>query len=178
MIIDVIFMLLISLACFQGMKKGLVRSLLSFVAVFIGLAAAMKLSSTVAAYLTEAGWENRIWLPFVSFVLVMAVVFIGIQWLGKLLEKTAEVLLLGWINKLGGILIYLFVYGLLFSVMLHYGKQLHLISEATIKASHFYSYIGPLAEDVFLWIGKIIPWLKSAVSEWEGYLNSPTNKTH
>jgi membrane protein required for colicin V production len=170
-------MLLISLACFQGMKKGLVRSLLSFVAVFIGLAAAMKLSSTVAAYLTEAGWENRIWLPFVSFVLVMAVVFIGIQWLGKLLEKTAEVLLLGWINKLGGILIYLFAYGLLFSVMLHYGKQLHLISEATIKASHFYSYIGPLAEDVFLWIGKIIPWLKSAVSEWEGYLNSPTNKT-
>lgn len=177
MIIDVIFMLLISLACFQGMKKGLVRSLLSFVAVFIGLAAAMKLSSTVAAYLTEAGWENRIWLPFVSFVLVMAVVFIGIQWLGKLLEKTAEVLLLGWINKLGGILIYLFVYGLLFSVMLHYGKQLHLISEATIQASHFYAYIGPLAEDVFLWIGKIIPWLKSAVSEWEGYLNSPTNKT-
>jgi membrane protein required for colicin V production len=105
------------------------------------------------------------------------VVFIGIQWLGKLLEKTAEVLLLGWINKLGGIVIYLFLYGLLFSTLLHYGKQFHLVSDATIKSSHFYPYIGPLAEDVFLWIGKIIPWLKTAVSEWEGYLNSPVNKT-
>lgn len=176
MIIDVIFLLLISLACFRGMKKGLVRSLLSFIAVFIGMAAAMKLSSSVAAYLTEAGWENRIWLPFVSFVLVMAVVFIGIQWIGKIVEKTAEMLMLGWINKLGGILIYLFLYGLMFSALLHYGKQLHLISDATIETSHFYPFIGPLAEDVFLWIGKIIPWLKTAVSEWEGYLNPPDNK--
>ena len=177
MIIDVIFLVLVSLACFQGRKKGLVRSLLSFIAVSIGIAAAMKLSSSVAGYLAEAGWENRIWLPFVSFMIVMAVVFLGVQWLGRILEKTAEVLLLGWINKLGGILIYLFIYCLLYSTMLHYGKQLHLIGEKTIAQSHFYPYIGPLSEDVFVWCGKLIPWLKTAVSEWEGYLNPGINKT-
>jgi membrane protein required for colicin V production len=86
MFIDVIFLILISFACFQGMKKGLVRSLLSFVAIFIGLAFAMKLSTVVADYLSKAGLENKIWLPFISFIIVIAIIFIGIQWLGKIQE--------------------------------------------------------------------------------------------
>lgn len=177
MFIDVIFLILISFACFQGMKKGLVRSLLSFVAIFIGLAFAMKLSTVVSDYLSKAGWENKIWLPFISFIIVIAIIFIGIQWLGKVLEKTAEAFMLGWVNKLGGVLIYLFLYGLLFSIFLHYAKQFNLISDETIGHSNFYPYLAPLAQDLFLYIGKIIPWLKSAVTEWEGYLNQPINKS-
>ncbi|MFZ1856027.1 MAG: CvpA family protein, partial [Chitinophagaceae bacterium] len=51
MLIDLIFAVILVLAILKGYQRGLVIGLFSLVAVIIGLAAAMKLSTVVAGYI-------------------------------------------------------------------------------------------------------------------------------
>ena len=49
--IDLFFILLLIVAAFKGMRKGFVLAVFSFLSIIIGLAAALKLSATVASHL-------------------------------------------------------------------------------------------------------------------------------
>ncbi len=53
MIIDIAFALLMVLAIFKGLRKGLILGIFSLLAFLIGLAAALKLSAVVAVYLND-----------------------------------------------------------------------------------------------------------------------------
>ena len=54
MMIDLIFAVLMVLALFKGFHRGLIVGLFSFVALLVGLAAALKLSTVVAGYLGDS----------------------------------------------------------------------------------------------------------------------------
>ena len=59
MIIDIVFVIIMILAIFKGLSKGLMLGIFSLLAFIIGLAAALKLSVVVAAYL-KADKNQRI----------------------------------------------------------------------------------------------------------------------
>jgi membrane protein required for colicin V production len=169
MILDLIFAVIIVLAIYKGYQRGLIVGLFSLVAVIIGLAAAMKLSTVVSGYIGKAVKVSDQWLPVISF----AVVFIGVLLLIKLganiIEKMAESILLGWANKLGGILLYSAIYTIIFSVLLFYAEQINLIKTDTIKDSVTYSFIQPWGPKVINSIGSIIPIFKDLFGELENY---------
>lgn len=73
MLIDVVFLIMLVFAVFKGLRNGLIVGLFSFLAIFVGLAAALKLSTLVAAYLGTQTSVSERWLPFLAF----AIVFIG-----------------------------------------------------------------------------------------------------
>ena len=103
MYIDIIFVFIVALACYKGIKKGFIGSIISFTAFFIGFFIATKFAATVAVYLTKHQWVNNKWIPFLSFILVLTLVFLAMHLLGKILEKSAELIMLGWFNKLIGL---------------------------------------------------------------------------
>jgi membrane protein required for colicin V production len=70
MIIDIIFLLLLAIAVIKGITRGFVVAVFSFLAIIIGLAAAMKLSYIVANWLQGFFQYGKAWLPFVSFLIV------------------------------------------------------------------------------------------------------------
>jgi membrane protein required for colicin V production len=49
--IDIVFAILIIIACIKGYQKGLIIALFSIIAFILGLAAALKLSSVVTGWL-------------------------------------------------------------------------------------------------------------------------------
>jgi membrane protein required for colicin V production len=87
MLIDVIFFVLMLMALFKGVSKGLIVALFSLLAFFIGLAAALKLSAVVAVHLAESTNLTSFWLPIVSFLLVFFLVAflvrMGAKWVQK-----------------------------------------------------------------------------------------------
>jgi len=174
--IDVFFLVLMFFACLKGMKKGFINALFFSAGFFIGVAAAIKFSAIVASSLSTNGHLNGKWLPFLSFVLVFSIVVISMHYLGKLFQKTSELIMMGWLNKIGGICLFVLLYGITFSVLLFYANQLHLLKKETINASNFYPYISPLAPDVINAMGKIIPFFKDLFVQLEGYFNSVSNK--
>lgn len=169
MIIDIIFIILLIMAVIRGWQRGLVIAVFSVIGLIVGIAAAMKLSALVAEWLKDSTSISAKWLPALSF----AVVFIGAVLLirlgANLLEATLEVALLGWANKLGGILLYIIIYTLAYSVLLFYAEQLKIVSAASIQQSVSYAYIQPLGPWVIDGIGKLIPAFKDMFTELETF---------
>ena len=87
-----------------------------------------------------------------------------------------EVVLLGWINKLAGILLYAVIGLLVFSVLLFYAEQMKLIQPATIRESVSYPLVQPWGPKVINGIGSVIPIFKGMFSELEEFFGNLSRK--
>lgn len=165
MLLDIVFAVVMVLVIIKGYQRGLVVGLFSLVSVIIGLAAAVKLSAAVAGYIGEAVKVSEEWLPVIAFAVVFIVVVILIRLGANAIEKAVEVVMLGWLNKLAGILLYVTIYTIVFSVLLFYAEQIKLIQPATIEKSLTYSYIQPWGPKVIDGLGSLIPFFKNMFDE-------------
>ena len=165
MFLDIMVLALLVLALIKGLKQGLVVAALSFAAVFIGLAAALKLSTWVAGWLGNSVNMAANWLPFLAFIVIMVAVFIAVRILGAVLEQALELTMLGWANKLGGFVLYALLYITVFSVIIFYAEKMQFLKPEAAAASNTYPYIhfwGPYSVEA---LGKIIPFFKDMFTD-------------
>lgn len=158
--LDIIFAVVIVIAMIKGYQRGLIVGLFSLLAIILGLALSMKFSSAVAEYLKiHFNWQG-VWLPLVSFLLV----FIGVVLLVRLganaIEEAVKAIMLGWLNKLAGIVLYVLMFSIVFSVILYYASEFKIVSESTTNASIVYPYLKPVGPYVIDGLGKLIPFFK------------------
>ena len=73
MILDIIVAVILILAVIKGYRQGLIVALFSFIALIIGIAAAMKLSVVAAGYIGKAVNISDRWLPIISFAVVFLI---------------------------------------------------------------------------------------------------------
>lgn len=176
MFIDVLFIAILITAIFKGYSKGLIMAVFSAVAIFVGLIAATKLSAVVANYLHANAHINWYWLPVISFALVMFVVVFLIKLGAKFVQKTVEVALLGWANRIGGIVLFFCIYITVLSVILFFAEKINFISGDTVKNSKTYFFIqpwGPLAIDG---IGYVVPIFKGLFQQLSQFFEKVTVK--
>ena len=171
MIIDIIVAIILILAVIKGFRQGLIVALFSVIAFIVGLAAAIKLSVVVAGYIGQAVNVSDKWLPIISFAVVFLIVVILVRLGAKFIQKTVELAMLGWVNRLGGILLYAVLYVLIFSILLFYAEQLSLIKPETIKESVTYEYIQPWGPKLMDGLGKIIPVFKGMFEDLEDFFD-------
>ncbi|MES2774345.1 MAG: CvpA family protein [Bacteroidota bacterium] len=176
MIIDIVFVVLMVMAVIKGFSRGLIVALFSVLAFIIGIAAALKLSAVVANRLKENISVSNQWLPVISFAVVFIIVVVLVRLGAKLIEKTFQVVLLGWLNRLGGILLFAVLYTLIFSVVLFYTQQMNLIKPETIASSATYGYIAPWGPKVIDGFGKLLPIFKDMFSDLESFFDSLAKK--
>jgi len=176
MIIDIIFAVLVVLAIIQGFRRGFIIAIFSFIAIFIGLAAAIKLSAVVAEHLGNSTKISGKWLPILSFAIVFIVVILLVRLGAKLLQKTAEAITLGWLNRLGGIIFYIAIYITIYSILLFYATEMKIIQPKTIEASVTYSVIEPWGPKAIEALGSLIPFFKNMFAELENFFEKISGK--
>jgi membrane protein required for colicin V production len=176
MFIDIIFAILVVLAIIKGWSRGLIVALFSLVAIVIGLAAAMKLSAVVAGHLGHAVKLSQKWLPVISFIIVLLGVILLIRLGAKAIQRTAEFAMLGWVNRLAGILLYIAIYITVFSILLFYAGQLGLIRPATIESSVTYNFIQPWGPRAINALGSVLPFFKNMFSDLEDFFGGVAKK--
>lgn len=176
MLIDIIFAIIIVLAVIKGFQKGLIVALFSFVAFFIGLAAALKLSAVVAGYLGKSVNISNQWLPIISFAVVFIIVIILVRLGAKMIEKSVQAVMLGWLNRVGGIIFFLAIYITIFSVLLFYAGQLNLLQPETISKSVSYKYVQPLGPKIINAFGQVIPVFKDMFAQLEEFFGGLSAK--
>ena len=165
MLIDIIFAVIMVIAILKGYQKGLIVAVFSIIAFIIGIAAALKLSTAVAGWLKDSTSISAKWLPFISFALVFIIVVLLVRVGAKLIEKTFLVALLGWVNRLGGIIFYAALYIIIFSVFLFYAEKVQLLQPSTITSSQTYSFVQPWGPKVIDGFGKVIPVFKDMFTD-------------
>jgi membrane protein required for colicin V production len=169
-------MCLLVLAVFKGFRKGLVVAVFSLIAIVVGLAAALKLSAVVAQWLGTNINVNARFLPILAFILVMLVVAWLVRLCGLLIQKALQIAMLGFINRLAGIILYAILYTILLSVILFYAGVIKLVGQDTIEASNCYPFLepwGPAAIDVF---AKLSPAFENIFQQLEHFFDNIAKK--
>jgi len=165
MIIDILVLIFLVIAVIKGLRRGLIVAVFSIFAFIAGIAAAMKLSVVVAGYLKDSVNISAKWLPFISFAVVFIGVVLLIRWAASLLEATVEMAMMGWVNKIGGIILYAILYMFTLSVVLFFVQKVKLISDETVAKSITWPWLQPLGPWVIDGFGKLIPAFKNMFTE-------------
>ena len=169
--IDIVFVIILILAVFKGFTRGFIVALFSVIALIVGLAAAMKLSAVTAAYLEKSIHLSARWLAILSFILVFLAAALLVRLGAKAIEKTFQMAMLGWVNRLLGIILYFVLYLVIFSVVLFYVEKMGLLSATATTDSATYSFIKPWGPAAIDALGFIIPFFKNMFTELEQFFD-------
>jgi len=172
MAIDIIFLILLILAIVKGYRNGFVVAVFSLLGILVGLAAAMKFSTLVAAWLQDSTSISAHWLPFLSFVLVMVAVVLLVRLGALFIQSAMELVLLGWLNKLSGIVLYAVLYITLYSVVIFYADKMHWLKPETVAGSVTYSFVQPWGPKAISYFGMAIPFFKGMFEELSRFFAS------
>lgn len=176
MIIDIIFVILLVMAIWKGYSRGFIIAIFSFLAILIGLAAAIKFSVVVSGWLHNNTNIGTRWLPFISFLIVMVVIIILVRWIAGLLQAAIELALLGWLNRLAGIVLYMALYTMVYSIILFYATQMGIIKTEAIHSSATYGIVEPLGPKSIDMLGSLIPVFKNMFRDLENFFASLASK--
>ncbi|SHF77061.1 CvpA family protein [Flavisolibacter ginsengisoli] len=176
MFIDTVALVLLIISVFKGFTKGFIVALFSFLAFIIGLAAALKLSTLAASYIGNAVNISQRWLPVLAFFVVFLIVALAIRLGAKMLEGVVKLAMLGWLNRLGGIIFYILIYFFIFSILLFYAQQLHFLKPETIEASVSYPWIQPIAPKIMSIMGAVMPFFKDMFDQLLQFFQNVSGK--
>jgi len=95
-----------------------------------------------------------------------------------MIEGALRMATLGWANKLGGILFYFLLYFFVFSIVLFYCAQLHLIKPETIQTSATYPIIYPMAPVILDGLGTVVPIFKNMFGQLENFFDNLSKKAY
>jgi membrane protein required for colicin V production len=176
--IDILFYFIIILAIIQGWRKGLIVSFFSLICGLVGLAAAVKISAVVADRMGSDMHMAGRWVPILAFVMVFILVLLLVRWGALLLKKIIHVVLLGWLDKLGGILFFLVLYISIYSIVLFYGARAGTISKQSIGNSAIYSTIAPFGPEIIRFITGFLPFGKDMFNTLESFFEKLSHNLH
>lgn len=172
MTIDIIFAIILVIAVYKGFTRGLIVAVFSFLAVILGMAAALKLSAVAALYVQQHWNVHARWVPVACYIGL----FIGVVLLVRLgataLQKAVQLAMLGWVDRLGGIVLYVGVYTIAYSVLLWIANQLYLLTPATKMQSIVYPWIAGWGPWVIELLGKLVPVFKDAFTQLEHFFDN------
>ncbi|MFI5132984.1 MAG: CvpA family protein [Chitinophagales bacterium] len=176
MILDIIFVVILIIAMIKGYQRGLIVGVFSLAALIIGLAAAIKLSTVVAGYIGKSVKVSEQWLPLVAFAVIFLIVVLLVRAVAAIIEKSVQAVMLGWVNRLGGIIFYTALYIIIFSVILFYAEQMKLVLPATTRQSLTYSFVQPWGPRAINGFGTIIPVFKNMFTDLEDFFANLSHK--
>ena len=169
MFLDIVYIIILLLAVIKGYRRGIIVGIFSLVAVIIGLVAALKLSVVVAGWLQNHSGVGAAWISFLSFAIVFCSVVVLVRIVARILHEAVKMLLLGWADKLGGIILYALIYTLIYSVLLFFATYIHLVSQDMIEYSKSYSFVEPFGPKLIGKIGEWLPWFKDMFKKLEDF---------
>lgn len=171
MVIDIILVVLIIFAAIKGYQRGLIVGVFSFIAIIIGLAAAMKLSAIAAGYIGSTVDVSVKWLPVISFLVVFIIFVLLIRLGANLIQKTVEAMSFGFLNRLGGVLLYTVIFIIVYSIILFYAEQVKLLQPATVQSSMTYPFIEPWGPKVIEGLASFIPFFRDMFNQLQDFFD-------
>ncbi len=177
MVIDIAFIIVMILAVFKGLRKGFILGIFSLLVFIIGLAAALKLSAVVAAHLQNSKIASTKWLPVLSFLLVFIVVALLVSLGARLIKKTIDFAMLGWLDRIGGLVLYIIIYVIIFSVILFFAEKMLVVKPEEIATSVVYKYVVPWGPKVINNLGNIIPFFRDMFMQLESFFENLAKKS-
>lgn len=98
--LDIIILVILVSATFTGLKTGIIKAVLSLAGLIIGVILAGRYYVPLAGQLTFISQENVAKIVAFALILVGMMIIAGV--LANLLKWAVSMVMLGWVNRLGG----------------------------------------------------------------------------
>lgn len=122
--LDIVLFVILAAGAVRGFIKGFVYEVAVLGALFLGVFAALKLSSAVAPWLSRTLHLPMAGAGFAAGLLLFLGVVIGMIFLARLFTGLADMAALGIFNKMAGAVFGLAKHLLILSVLLYFFNQL------------------------------------------------------
>lgn len=161
-ILDVILLICFIPALVQGLKKGFISQVISIVSLIAGVWMSFEFSTAVSAWLAQYVEASEKLLKIASFAIIMIGVFIILGIVGKSLEGILKFVMLGWLNRLLGVVFAFIKTGLVIGIVIilfnSLNNSLNLVSEETLAQSVLYPPLKDMAYTIFPYLKEIFFW--------------------
>lgn len=169
MILDLIGIILVIIFFVRGYMKGIIVAAFSVLAIILGIILSLRLSEKLSAFLLEEKIITSGWVQPVSYIAIFIGVILLVRLLAKAIETSFEAVMMGWLNKLIGGMLYALLIAMIWSSLLWIGTKMLLIKPETIANSVTYPFFYKLAPWVVHHIGAIIPTAKTVFLDLETF---------
>lgn len=155
-ILDIILLICFIPALVQGIRKGFIAQAISIISIIVGIWASARFADVVAGWVAQYITASEQVMKVVAFALILIVVFFVLGLIGKMLEGIFNFVLLGWLNKLLGVVFALLktalIVGLVIMAFSSLNDTFHLVKEEVLNESVLYPPLKKIAFDVFPYI--------------------------
>ncbi len=152
-VIDIIIVCCFLPVLYFGIKNGLVKQLVAFAVIYFGILLSLRFATPVAEWAMAHVKIPEFWAKAVSFILIFFAVALLLNLLGKIIEKIIKISMLGWLNKLLGVVMTFLLFALLISVVVYFvdsaNNLLDFIPKEKLEESRFYPALLDLSQQVF-----------------------------
>ena len=161
-IVDIILSICFVPALISGIRKGFISQVISIVSIIAGVWISYEFASALGIWLGQHIEAAENILKLIAFMLIMIGVFAGLALVGKLLEGIINFVMLGWVNKLLGVVFAMLktglVIGLVIMLFCSLNNNLHLVSEEVLAESVLFTPLKNAAYTVFPYLKSLIFW--------------------
>lgn len=152
-ILDIIILLCFAVSIVQGIWKGFIAQVIAIISIIAGIWISFRFAEATANFISSYIEASDSVLMPVSFTLILILVILGFKALGKILEATVNIVLLGWLNRLLGAVFAALkcalIAGLIIMAFNSLNNSFHIIQKETLDQSRLYKPLKDTADKVF-----------------------------
>ena len=161
-ILDIILLICIIPALIQGFRKGFISQVIAIISLIAGVWLSARFSTSVSAWIAQYIQGSGQILQIVSFLLIFCLVIAGLAAIGKILEGTIKLVMLGWLNRLLGVVFSFLkaslVIGLIIMAFCSLNNTFNLVSEDILNQSVLFPPFRDTAYAVFPYLKDLLTW--------------------
>lgn len=116
--IDIVLGILLIIAAVQGFRKGFIIEFASLAALILGIWGGIKFSDFTARMITKYTGYHSDYLSLIAFFVTFILIVILIHFMGKLLDSVVKAAMLGFLNRLAGIIFGVLKTALILSILI------------------------------------------------------------
>ncbi len=159
-ILDIILLICFIPALIQGFRKGFISQVIAIISIIAGVWMSARFANVVSCWLGNYIQGSEQVLRVVAFAIIIIVVIAALTLLGKLLEGMIRLVMLGWVNKLLGVLFSLLKTGLIVGLVIMAFCSLNdtfkFVSEDILNSSVLFPPLRSFANSVFPYLKELI----------------------
>lgn len=154
--IDIVLGILLLFAAINGFRKGLISELASLAALILGIWGAIEFSDITSEFIVEnLNWTSE-HLNIISFAVTFVVIVILVHIVGSVVNKLVDTIMLGFVNKLAGLVFGILKSALILSIILvvfdKIDEDIKILSSKVKAESRLYEPIRNFAPSIFPFI--------------------------
>ena len=151
-ILDIILMICFVPALVQGFRKGFISQVIAIISIIAGVWLSFRFATIVSGWLGQYIQGSEQVMKVTAFALIFLAVIAVLALIGKFLEGTVKLIMLGWLNRLLGVVFSLLKAGLIVGLVImafcSLNNTFRFVSEDVLNSSVLFPPLKDMAYTV------------------------------